>query len=279
MAARISVRGAVFAGTFYPEERSALIEYIEKSMSDATVKKGVENAHSYVAPHAGYTYSGGTAAHTYKALSLNKRLKSVNALIIIGPNHTGIGPAISVSGQDWRTPLGDIRNDIGMSESIAKELDSNLDESAHDDEHSVEVQLPFVKYVLPNTGACFICMGDQSLESCRKLSSAIRKSSKRLGRNVLIIASSDMNHYEPAAVAETKDGRLMHEMERLDYKSFNRSVDEVDDSACGYGPVTVAMMLAKSMKAARGVILDYTNSGDVTHDYGSVVAYCSAAFF
>lgn len=273
-----NIRKMGFGGTFYPNDREQLIRFFEKGFADIRINDELDKAYSYVAPHAGYMYSGKTALYTYLALSKNKGLKKLDSFIIIGPNHTGIGPYISVSERDWRTPFGDIKNDHELSKKIAHSLNIDTDETAHSDEHSIEVQLPMLKYIVPEKKASFICMGDQSINSCKSLFSAIRESSKDLKRNVLIIASSDLNHYESAKTAKSKDKKLMDLMEKLDYKGFNKIVNEVNDTACGYGPITVAMMFAKDRGAKKGVILNYSNSGDITKDYQSVVAYSSVAF-
>lgn len=273
-----NIRKMVFAGTFYPNDRNQLIEFFDKGLADIKISDEFNKAYSYVAPHAGYVYSGKTALYTYKALSQNIRLRKLDSVIIISPNHTGTGPYISISKQDWRTPLGDIKNDLELSNQIANSLNINTDETGHSDEHSIEVQLPMLKYTAPEKKACFICMGDQSPDSCKDLFSAINKSSKDLKRNILIIASSDLNHYESAKIAESKDKGLIDMMKKLDYKGFNEIVDKVNDTACGYGPITVAMMFAKDRGAKKGIILDYSNSGDITNNYQSVVAYSSVAF-
>ena len=154
----------------------------------------------------------------------------------------------------------------------------DIDESAHEGEHSIEVQLPFLQYLFPKKRFVFICMGDQSLEASEILSKAIINAVDGLSRKVIMVASSDFNHYESAETAKRKDAKLLDAIKRLDYKSFNSLVDELDDSACGFGPITVAMMFSRHMGAKAGVVLRYTNSGEETRDYSSVVAYASIAF-
>jgi hypothetical protein len=273
-------RKSAFNGSFYPNSKTELEGLIKKYISSANVNaKEVENAFSYVAPHAGYIYSGKTAAYTYKAVSLNKRLQSIDTIVIMGPNHTGIGTEISVSSKDWETILGKVETD----KELAKEICSNseiavIDETAHRMEHSIEVQLPFLQYLKINKRFVFICMGAQNLDVCENLSNAILKATGKLGRNCLVVASSDFNHYESAKIGEEKDRKLFKELERLAYENFNMLVHEINDSACGYGAITVAAMFAKSNKAKKGVLLDYSNSGNETGDFQSVVDYASLAF-
>ncbi len=273
-------RKSAFAGSFYPKGPSELKKLIKEYLDSATVDaKKVDGALAYVAPHAGYVYSGKTAAHTYKALSLNANLDEISTIIIIGPNHTGIGAEISVSGQGWETVFGVVKTDEELAVLICKNSGiAIIDESAHSGEHSIEVQLPFIQYLNVEKRFVFICMGSQSLESCKNLSKAVVDSAKELKRDCVVVASSDFNHYESAKVGEGKDRRLFRELETLAYENFNRLVSEIDDSACGYGPITVAAMFAKANKAKRGLLLDYSNSGYETGDFGSVVDYASFAF-
>lgn len=274
------MRNEAVAGSFYPEDRKALNSFIENSLKEAKVDaNAVKSAYAFVAPHAGYIYSGKTAAYTYKAISLNSRLNEIETVIVIGPNHTGFGRAISVSLDDWRTPIEIARNDRAFSKALADASGSiSIDESAHRLEHSVEVQLPFVQSVLPNRKFTFVCMGDQGLDYSRALSEAILKAEAETSRKIAVIASSDFDHYESAEIARKKDTKLLNAISRLDSASFNKLIDELNDSACGYGPITVAMLYALGKGAGRGVLLDYSNSGDAMGDYSSVVAYASLAF-
>lgn len=273
------MRKSVFNGSFYPALATNIRAFVDASLSSARVPGIAENAVAYVAPHAGYIYSGKTAGYTYKAMQSNKRMETVCTAIIIGPNHTGRGKSISVSLEDWETPLGIAQNDTELSESI---VDNSKyvsdDEQAHEGEHSIEVQLPFMQCIFPKMRYSFICMGDQSTEASNILFGSIIKSVAELKRNAFIIASSDFNHYESAETANRKDSKLLDAAKILDCGRFNRLVCELGDSACGFGPITVAMMFAKHMKARKGIVLKYSNSGEQTGDYSSVVAYSSIAF-
>jgi hypothetical protein len=241
--------------------------------------KEVRDARSYVAPHAGYVYSGSTAAFTYKALSLNSRLKDIETMVVVGPNHTGFGEPISVSLDDWKTPLGVSENDKELSKMMCSFSDRiSINEDAHAEEHSIEVQLPFLQYVAPGKRLCMVCMGDQGMEASKLLSGAILKAAEKARRNIAVVASSDFNHYESSEIAKGKDTQLHDAISKLDCERFNALVHSLDDTACGYGPITVAMMFAKGMKASKGMLLKYSNSGDQTGDYDGVVAYSSIAF-
>ena len=272
-------RKSRFNGSFYPSQKKEILQFIEAALRDAKVDAGPGSPFSYVAPHAGYAYSGKTAAYTYKALSKNPRMSKVETIVVVGPNHTGMGKPIAVSPDDWETPIGISLNDRELSKRIAEGSDYiSMDGLAHANEHSIEVQLPFLQHLFPKKKLVFICMGDQRVGASELLSNAIIKASDELKRGIMIIASSDFNHYESAEVAERKDSRLLDAARALDYKGFNRLVEELEDSACGFGPISVAMLFAMRMGGRRGVVLKYTNSGESTGDYSSVVAYASIAF-
>ncbi len=273
------MRKSAFDGSFYPSSKDTINKFIKSALSKAKLGADVSNACAYVAPHAGYIYSGKTAAYIYKAMQSNKNIEGIGTIIIIGPNHTGIGEPISVSMEDWETPVGISLNDKELSREIIKNSQHiHEDESAHRGEHSIEVQLPFIKYLFPKKRIVFICMGDQSVESSELLSNAIIKASEKLRRKALVLASSDLNHYESAETSKRKDEKLLEAIKELDYEKFNGLVYQVEDSICGYGPVSVAMIFARHMHATNGIILKYANSGDQTGDYSSVVAYSAIAF-
>lgn len=272
------MRKSAFGGSFYDSDKGKLLKFIDSAVLQAKVSSEVRDAVSYVAPHAGYMYSGNVAAYTYKALSMNEKLGIVDTIIVIGPNHTGMGTPISMSAEDWSTPLGKSVNDTAFSKAIAESESVRIDETAHAYEHSVEVQLPFIQHVAPGKKLVFICMGDQSLGASKALSKAIISAAEKLKRKAIVIASSDMNHYESEKIARAKDLSLLEAAKSLDYEKFNRLIDELQDSACGFGPITVAMLFGKHEGAKKGMLLKYGNSGDVTGDYSSVVAYPSIAF-
>ncbi|VVB76716.1 Memo-like protein [uncultured archaeon] len=152
------------------------------------------------------------------------------------------------------------------------------DENAHENEHSIEVQLPFVRHALGDVKCVFICMGDQSLEACELLAESISKTARLLRRRVAVLASSDFDHYDPADVAKKKDLPAIGALARLDTAGFNDLLSESGDTACGHGPITVAALFAKAAGAKEGRLLKYANSGDVTKDKRAVVAYASIVF-
>ncbi len=273
------MREPAVSGTFYPSDKNELADFIDNAIKEARLKHDVENAVSYVAPHAGYIYSGRTAAYTFSAIMGKKDIESIETFVIIGPNHTGNGKPIATSMQDWNTPLGIMQNDKELSNLIAKAKGTDKDEMAHRDEHSVEVELPFVKQLFPDTKACFICMGDQSIEAAQLLSNAIADAVKATGRKIILLASSDFNHYESRDIAQRKDLPLFERLEKMDLEGFYRIKDEQNESACGYGPIAVSLLYAKKMyNASKGFLLHNSDSGNETGDTESVVDYASMCF-
>ncbi|MCL4365443.1 AmmeMemoRadiSam system protein B [Candidatus Marsarchaeota archaeon] len=274
------IRTPAVAGQFYPSSESRLGGIIDEFMSLASVEGEVaKKAVSYVAPHAGYRYSGQTAAFTYKALSLMDNLVDIDTFVIVGPNHTGLGYPVSVSGMNWETPLGKVENDLDLAFAISEESDHiTIDDEAHRLEHSIEVQLPFLQKVVKTPKCCFVCMGDQSVKSAEILGRSIGGAAKRLNRNITVIASSDFNHYESAVTAKSKDMPAIKELIKLNYKEFDGKIRKLGDSACGHGPVAVSAIFGKECGAKEGHLLRYSNSGDITGDYASVVAYSSIIF-
>ncbi len=271
-------RKAAVAGAFYPADPKKLRQMIARFMALAETGDRVSDAVSYVAPHAGYAYSGGVAAYAYNALKHRKDLDEIDTFVIIGPNHTGNGYPISVSNVDWLTPLGRVSNDSDFVKAMVEYSEGiTIDESAHLYEHSVEVQLPFLQSVVGKPRCAFVCMGDQSYSSATVIERAVSAAERRTGRRIAVIASSDFNHYESGEVARGKDAPAIGELERLDPKAFHEAIERSGDSACGYGPIAAAALYAKAHGARRGVLLKYANSGDVGGDYSSVVAYASLA--
>ena len=277
------MREPAFAGSFYPSDREELAKFADSAIAKAKVPAGVaKRAVSFVSPHAGYVYSGNTAAHTYKALLSSERLKNSETIVIVGPNHTGVGDSrrpVSISIEDWETPLGIARNDKDLSRAIAESLNIGMiDETSHRKEHSIEVQLPFMHTLFGEKRFCFICMGNQDPVSSEAVAAAITDCTEHAKKKVVVVASSDLNHYEPDTVSRNKDSKIIAFAERLDYKMFNEMVVMSGNTACGYGPITVSILFGTQNNASKGYILNYSNSGDETGDYSSVVSYLSMAF-
>jgi AmmeMemoRadiSam system protein B len=219
-------------------------------------------------------YSGPVAAHSYLALSEEKAPETA---IILCPNHTGHGSAVSLMGEGyWETPLGRMKIDQDLSKAIFKASGMiDMDESAHQYEHSIEVQLPFLQYLYGSSiNIVPICMGFQDLETSRNVGEAVAEAAK--DRNTVIIASTDMTHQEPQQSAARKDRLVLDAVEAMDEEKVQEVVRVNRMTMCGYGPVSAALVASKRLGADRAEILSYHTSGDITGDRGAVVGYASA---
>jgi len=277
----MSVRRPVVAGAFYPADPDRLRRSLEESFRHRLgpgelprVPPHEREIFSVVCPHAGYMYSGPVAAHSYYHLALEAKPDTV---IVLGPNHTGLGTPVSMMGRGaWQTPLGKVEIDEPLADALFRASDMiDLDETAHLREHSIEVQLPFLQYIY-GSGFRFIpiCMGFQDLDSSREVGRAIVEVAR--GKNVLVMASTDLTHQEPQPSANRKDGMVIESILAMDEGQLQERVRTNRISMCGYGPVSAAIVASKLLGAGRAHLLSYHTSGDVTGDYGAVVGYASA---
>ena len=268
------MRYPAVAGAFYTSAPSSLRNEVKGYLEDAAREVEPSERLAIVCPHAGYVYSGACAAYSYAACS-NWGKKDLTAEII-GPNHTGVGTPVSVSYEDWKTPLGEMKCDSELAEAIVKNGKvARHDELAHAGEHSSEVQLPFVQMRAAEARMVGICMGWQDAASAQDLGRAIFTAVKKTKRNAIVIASSDFTHYEAAEVAKKKDEAAIAKLLALDEVGFEELVEGRGLTICGHGPIAAAMHYAKLSGAKKCELLKYTNSGVETGDYGSVVAYAS----
>jgi AmmeMemoRadiSam system protein B len=240
------------------------------------VEDGPRNVVGLVVPHAGYMASGPVAAHSYYHLARDGKPE---VIVIFGPNHTGHGSALSIMNEGaWRTPLGDVEIDTEAANDIvqaSKIID--VDDRAHVYEHSIELQLPFLQY-LYGSGFKFVpvCFMMQDLVSSREVGKAVASALK--GKNGLVIASSDLTHYEPQERAEKKDRLAVDAALNLDEEGYYRAVEDYGISTCGYGPVIAAITASKELGAKKAELLCYKTSGDVLGDRSAVVGYASMMF-
>ncbi|MEM3409477.1 MAG: AmmeMemoRadiSam system protein B [Nitrososphaerota archaeon] len=274
-------RTPAVAGTFYPSSSTVLKKQIEECflhslgpgrLSSKTADKE-KHPLALISPHAGYVYSGPIAAHGY--LELDGRAKP-DTVIVIGPNHYGFGTSVSIYPEGtWVTPLGEVKvnSEIGKKLAEISEVFS-LDELSHLREHSIEVQIPFLQYVLGSFSLVPICMLDQSIEAALEVGKAIAELlSQKSG--ILLIASTDFSHYEPHEVAVRKDSIALDKIMKLEVETLYRVLREKDISMCGYGPVAAVLEAARRIQARGAELLRYATSGDVTGDKSSVVGYAS----
>ncbi len=265
------IRKPAVAGRFYPGGRTELEAELRSFIPEP--RHPVE-AIALIVPHAGYAYSGGVAGATYASMKLPRRF------VILCPNHVGVGAPISiVSHGEWETPLGIVRVDSELAGAIKSEsmLVQECPE-AHRNEHALEVQIPFLQYLLGNDFTFVpVSVGTRRFESLCELGEALARAVSHIGEPVALIASSDMNHFESAARTEAKDRMAIQSILELDTARLRDVVEGYDISMCGYGPAVAVIEAAKRLGATQGDLIQYTHSGRITGDDSSVVGYAGLA--
>lgn len=278
------IRKPAVAGVFYEKNPDSLKKQIEwcfehklgpekiPKMGNKREIKGV------MAPHAGYLYSGPIAAHSYYKLVEDGFPET---FIILSPNHTGLGSGISTMLEgEWETPLGNVKIDTDFAEELVADAGIiDPDASAHMQEHSLEVQLPFLQYFSKDFKIVPISMWMQDLESSYDIGKSIKKVRDTLGTDIVVIASSDMTHYKPQNIANQNDSQVLDAIKSMDEKLMMKRVLELNVTMCGYGPVATTIITSKELGAKNAEILKYATSGDLTGDLSAVVGYASAVFW
>jgi len=255
------------AGQFYPHDAAELEAFVRKVMEQAFVEAR-ERPVALISPHAGYIYSGQTAAYSYKLLSA---FDFKNA-IIISPNHTGLGVPVSIFPEgEWITPLGSLK----VNEEIAKKIASSFkaDVEAHLMEHAIEVQLPFLQVIRKDVKIVPITVMDQSLDTMKKLGKVL--ASCLNPKTDIVIASTDFSHYIPDDEARERDSKAISAIERLDEDLLYEYLKKYDISMCGYGGVAAAMLYAKEKNAKKAKLLYYDTSATASGDKSAVVGYAA----
>jgi hypothetical protein len=259
-------RGPAVAGRFYAAEQSALARTVDAFLSPAGVTRPPAPALGVVAPHAGYVYSGAIAGAVYARVALPGKV------IVLGPNHTGLGAAVALwPGGGWRTPLGVAPVDVALTEALASSALVTRDAEAHRREHALEVQVPFLQRAWPGVALAALCLGHLRLEDCEALGRHLAAVAAAEG--ALVVASSDMSHYLPAAEARAKDGLALERLLALDAEGLYEVVHRERISMCGIIPATVMVVAARLRGATRAELVRYGHSGETSGDDRSVVGY------
>ena len=260
------IRNPVVAGQFYPESASRLKAMIKTLVDEEAEKREVIGL---VSPHAGYVYSGPVAG------AVISRIKFKDTFIIIGPNHTGKGKPLSIMTEGvWQTPLGEVAIDSELGKRIlATSRHLQEDSTAHQYEHSLEVQLPFLQYFRADIRIVPITLAYGSSAAYKEIGREIARAVRELPREVVIMASSDMTHYEPQESAQKKDQQAIDAILRLNEDELLQRVEELDISMCGCAPTVCLISAARELGATAAELVRYQTSGDITGDYSSVVGY------
>jgi hypothetical protein len=269
-----TARPAAVAGSFYPASPKVLQRTVDDMLQSAEVPKSSGSILGLVSPHAGYVYSGFTAAHSYKMLSG----MTPEAVIVVGPSHRDYFDGVSIfPGASYQTPLGEVPIHASLrAELLAAGKIITLSPLGHGAEHCIEVQLPFLQRALGSFSFVPVIMGDQSLDICRKLAEALASVIGK--RNIILVASSDLSHYHPYDEAVKLDKRVIRLVEEYDPVGLLDKLEHHQLEACGGGPIAAVMLAAQKLGASKASVLHYCNSGDTAGDKDAVVGYLSAMF-
>ena len=259
-------RPPAVAGRFYPEDPQALLEEVQRHLELETSKV---SAKGVLAPHAGFMYSGDVAGSVYS------RVEIPDTVILLGPNHTGMGERIAISfNGSWIMPFGDLEVDANLAKAILENLPiARESEDAHRLEHSLETQLPFLQYFRKQFKFVPICLMRLSLEECLMLAKAIVQAVRSCDRSVLIVASSDMTHYESHTSASEKDHKAIDQILNMDPEGLFRTVEREGITMCGVNPATVMLAACKGLGATQAELAKYMTSGEISGNMDQVVGY------
>jgi len=259
------VRSPAVSGRFYPSQRDQLrrdvLTYLDHPEPSTAI--------GIVSPHAGYIFSGSIAGETFACVEVP------DTVIVLGPNHYGYGPPLALwEGDAWLTPLGEITIDRSTSERLRSLCpDLQVDAAAHRQEHSLEVQVPFIQCLNPHSSLVAVAIGMASLSALKALGGAIATLVEESDTSPLIVASSDMTHFESSEAAASKDRRALEHVINLDPEGLFRTVRDQHISMCGVLPVVAMLYAARQLGATSGKLVRYGNSGETTGDYADVVGY------
>ncbi len=276
------VRKPAVAGLFYERDPDALRAQLEWCFTHRLgpgrlpeEAGGVEPSIGFIVPHAALNYSGPVAAHAYARMRLEGRPETI---IVIGPNHTGLGAKVAVSPPSrWETPLGVLEVDGELAEKIVRESSyAELDMKAHLFEHSIEVQLPFIAYLYgTDVRIVPVVLWDQDARIAEDLGSALASALEATGRRAVVIATTNLTHYQPLSVAREHDKKIIDCVMSLDYRCIYDVVEKMGSTMCGPGAVATLIVYSRRKGGRRAELLAYATSGDITGDTSSVVGYAS----
>jgi len=270
------VRRSVIAGSWYPGSEKGLHAALDEYFDNIdTIGRNVDDPIALISPHAGYSFSGPTAAYAYHTL----KGKSYDAVVILSPLHRlPLGRYVVTKARAYETPLGEVHVDQELVETLEKEIPINR--SGYDGEHSLEIQLPLLQYVLGNVPILPVMLGTSSLDEGAELGKVLAKVLD--DRNALIVASSDLHHIEDFEEVATRDRKVTDALASFDMARIRESLSPPDCSVCGKVPIMAALTAARELGADTIDVLSYTNSAEVTGQkiIGQyTVGYCAAAAY
>jgi MEMO1 family protein len=265
-----TLRHPVVAGRFYPHDpddlRAEALSYLSQ---ETAANQSPRKAIGCIAPHAGYMYSGHVAGAVFARIEVPQRC------IVLCPNHTGMGRALAILSEGaWETPLGDVAIDAELAAALKQRFPAlQEDSAAHRAEHAVEVELPFLQLRQSELKFVPIALGTGQFELLEQLGKALADVVSIQKDPVLIIASSDMNHYESDAITRAKDHRAIERILTLDPRGLYDVVAQQNISMCGYGPAVAMLTAARQFGAKAAELVKYATSGDISGDRNRVVGY------
>ncbi|GAB4306823.1 MAG: AmmeMemoRadiSam system protein B [Myxococcota bacterium] len=269
-------RRTAVAGRFYPAKADALKAELAALFSESIVSGEPKKAVAVMSPHAGIMFSGRVAASVFKSVALPEYI------VILAPNHTGIGArGAIISAGLWQSPLKDVEIARNLAKSLLESLPTLLkeDESAHFQEHSLEVIVPFIQFLKPDFKLVPIVLSALSADECLALAKAMKNTIDDFGKDVLVVASSDMTHYRTKAECKALDDLALERMLALDPKGLFDVVRANNISMCGVIPATVITAIARETASARPQLVDYDHSSRKTFEGDDGVAYAGVVFY
>jgi MEMO1 family protein len=260
------VRPPAVSGSFYPGSKNELIDVLKTLVNEKLGKQKVLGA---ISPHAGYVYSGQVMGSVFS------RIEVPDTVVILAPNHTGYGEPYSLWPEGcWKTPLGEVSTDEELVSEILNSCDLlEKDKEAHVSEHAAEVLLPFLQYFNPRVKIVVIVIKTSSLEDLEIIGKSIGQVLKKTRTSTLVVASSDMTHYESQLSANKKDKSAIAEILALREEGLYDVVKSLDITMCGVCPVVSMIICSKERGATKAELIKYATSGDVSGDYEQVVGY------
>jgi MEMO1 family protein len=271
------LRRAAVAGSWYSDEPTGLAADVDRYVARADVAPMATPVIAIIAPHAGLIYSGPVAAFSYKAATSS----GCTAMVLVGPSHFVPFRGVSIwPGGAWETPFGPVAIETELAAAIQAASAEIVDvPTAHGREHSLELQMPFIARMWPGVPIVPLVMGHQTRATAFALGEALARAvADRAGRT-LLVASSDLSHYEDSATAGTLDAVVMRHIEALDPEGLMRALEGEPRHACGGGPMVAVLDAARRLGATTSRVLEYADSGDVSGDKTSVVGYMAAAIW
>ena len=265
-----TVRRPAVAGRFYPADAGTLRQEAHHYLSQPSfTKQAPAPALGCIAPHAGYVYSGHVAGAVFSSMQIPR------TCIVMCPNHTGMGRALSVMSEGkWETPLGDVPIDGELAADLKERFPAlQEDSAAHRAEHAAEVELPFLQLQQPELRFVPIALGTSQFEALEQLGNTIADIIRLRTEPVLMVASSDMNHYESDALTRIKDQRALERVRALDARGLHEVVTRENISMCGLGPAVAMLTAARKLGAKSAQVVKYATSGDISGDRDMVVGY------